>query len=196
MAGHEYNPNVPKEIQDTSHWEFFEHFFGNPVDWQMPKLFSVPFGTDPVTGSTLWHDVYLTKFMVLELIAALLIILIYVPLARSIKDGALPKGRFWNFFEAMLLFIRDNVARPSIGGGHAHDDDHAIDPKLEHAHGTAHVEHDAPTHGFGEPAPEHVLGGHPADAYVPFLWTMFLFILFCNLLGMIPMMGSRRRASG
>src|SRR5882762_9252286 len=26
--------------------------------------------------------------------------------------------------------------------------------------------------------------------YVPFLWTVFLFILFCNLLGMIPFMGS------
>src|SRR5262249_501719 len=34
------------------------------------------------------------------------------------------------------------------------------------------------------------LGTHPGDAYVPFLWTMFLFILFCNLLGMIPTMGS------
>ena len=25
---------------------------------------------------------------------------------------------------------------------------------------------------------------------MPFLWTMFLFILFCNLLGMIPFLGS------
>ena len=27
-------------------------------------------------------------------------------------------------------------------------------------------------------------------SYVPFLWTMFLFILFCNLLGMFPFLGS------
>lgn len=32
--------------------------------------------------------------------------------------------------------------------------------------------------------------GHEADHYVPFLWTMFVFILTCNLLGMIPFMGS------
>ena len=32
--------------------------------------------------------------------------------------------------------------------------------------------------------------GHGADKYVPFLWTLFLFILFCNLLGMIPFLGS------
>lgn len=32
--------------------------------------------------------------------------------------------------------------------------------------------------------------GHDADHYVPFLWTQFLFILFCNLFGMIPFMGS------
>ena len=29
-----------------------------------------------------------------------------------------------------------------------------------------------------------------ADKYVPFLWTMFLFILVCNLLGLVPFGGS------
>jgi F-type H+-transporting ATPase subunit a len=28
------------------------------------------------------------------------------------------------------------------------------------------------------------------DRYVPYLWTVFLFVLFCNLLGMIPFLGS------
>ena len=32
--------------------------------------------------------------------------------------------------------------------------------------------------------------GHDADRYVPFLWTQFIFILLCNLLGMFPFMGS------
>lgn len=31
---------------------------------------------------------------------------------------------------------------------------------------------------------------HHTDHYVPFLWTMFLFVLVCNLLGMLPFMGS------
>lgn len=31
---------------------------------------------------------------------------------------------------------------------------------------------------------------HHPDHHLPFLWTMFLFILFCNLLGMVPFLGS------
>jgi F-type H+-transporting ATPase subunit a len=34
------------------------------------------------------------------------------------------------------------------------------------------------------------LGEHEADRFVPFLWTQFLFILFCNLLGLFPLLGS------
>ena len=30
------------------------------------------------------------------------------------------------------------------------------------------------------------IGGHGADAFLPFLWTIFFFVLFCNLLGMVP----------
>jgi F-type H+-transporting ATPase subunit a len=32
--------------------------------------------------------------------------------------------------------------------------------------------------------------GHDADKFVPFLWTMFLFILFNNILGLIPFFGA------
>ena len=47
----------------------------------------------------------------------------------------------------MLLFIRDEVARPAIGK-------------------------------------------HDADRFLPYLWTIFFFVLTCNLLGMIPWLGS------
>ena len=47
-----------------------------------------------------------------------------------------------------------------------------------------HVRGDAPVHpGRGRPA---AIGGHGADKFLPFLWTLFFFILFNNLLGMIP----------
>ena len=36
-------------------------------------------------------------------------------LARRMRDGGPPKGLFPNFFEVLLVFIRDEVARPSIG---------------------------------------------------------------------------------
>lgn len=34
------------------------------------------------------------------------------------------------------------------------------------------------------------IGEKDADEYLPFLWTMFFFVLGCNLFGMIPWMGS------
>ena len=89
----------------------------------------------------------LTKFMVLELVAAVLMLAIFIPLARKTASGNRPRGRIWNLFEAMLVFVRDEMVRPAIG------------------------------------RPD-------ADRFLPFIWTMFFFILFCNLLGMIPWAGS------
>lgn len=89
----------------------------------------------------------ITKFMVLEVLAALAVIAIYVPMARRARTGEPPTGFLWNTFESLLTFIRDKVAKPTIGD-------------------------------------------HDADRFVPFLWTLFLFILFCNLFGMIPYLGS------
>ncbi len=89
----------------------------------------------------------LTKFMLLELVAAVLMLVIFLPLARRIARGERPRGRFWNFFEAFLLYLRDEVARPAIGK-------------------------------------------KDANRFMPFLWTVFFFVLFCNLLGMIPWAGS------
>lgn len=34
------------------------------------------------------------------------------------------------------------------------------------------------------------IGHHDGDRFTPFLWTIFLFVLGCNLMGMIPWMGS------
>lgn len=85
----------------------------------------------------------LTRFMVMELIAAVLVILVILPVVRHIARHEVSRGRFTNMFEAMLLFIRDDVARPAIGG-------------------------------------------HGADQFLPYLWTVFFFVLFNNLLGMIP----------
>jgi len=34
------------------------------------------------------------------------------------------------------------------------------------------------------------IGRHDGDRFVPLLWTMFLFVLGCNLMGMVPWLGS------
>src|SRR5438445_11298175 len=110
-------------VLDSRHWHFFE---------SLGIAFELPFG--------------LTKYKVLMVVAALLIIAIYVPLARAAQSGQAPRGRLWNCFESILTFVREQLAKPYLG--------------------------------------------HDADHYVPFLSTVFLFILFCNLPGMIPFMGS------
>ena len=55
----------------------------------------------------------LTKYMILEVIAAGLIIAIYIPLAKRVQSGEPPKGAFQNFFEILLTFVRDDIAKPS-----------------------------------------------------------------------------------
>ncbi|WP_165247750.1 F0F1 ATP synthase subunit A [Paludisphaera soli] len=85
----------------------------------------------------------ITRFMVMELIAAILAVLVLVPVARHVRRQPVSRGGFFNAFEALLLYIRDDVARPAIGG-------------------------------------------HGADRFLPYLWTAFFFVLFNNLLGMIP----------
>lgn len=92
-------------------------------------------------------DLQITKFMVIELLVALLLAIFFIGLGRALKGGAIPRGRFRNMLEAMLLYFRDSVARPCIGH-------------------------------------------HDADRFVPFLWTIFFFVLGCNLFGMLPWMGS------
>jgi F-type H+-transporting ATPase subunit a len=111
-------------VLDTSHWHLLEEM---SIGFRLPHPF--------------------TKFMVIELVAAGLILAIFIPVSRRISSGEPPRGYFWNAFESLLTFIRDRVARPNIGD-------------------------------------------HDADAFVPFLWTQFLFILFCNLLGMFPYLAS------
>jgi F-type H+-transporting ATPase subunit a len=121
-----------EHVMDTSEWHFFESL-GAHI--HLPKIH--------LPG----YDFQITKFMVLEVVAAVLIVAIYVPLARRAVSDELPKGFIWNTFESLLTFVRNQVAVPNIGA-------------------------------------------HDADRFVPFLWTLFLFVLFCNLLGLFPFLGS------
>ena len=69
-------------------------------------------GSIPLPKIDFWGlEFQITKFMVLEVVAGLLMILIFVPLAWRMSRGSTPRGKFWNLFEAILLFLRDKVAR-------------------------------------------------------------------------------------
>src|SRR5436190_1008862 len=51
----------------------------------------------------------LSKLLILEFIAAALIVILVVPVCRRLRNGEPPKGRWANAVEAILLFIRDEV---------------------------------------------------------------------------------------
>lgn len=89
----------------------------------------------------------LTKFMLVEVVVAVLLVAVFFVLARKVAGGKPPRGKLWNLLEMMLLFLRDEVARPAIGR-------------------------------------------HDADRFLPFIWTIFFFILGVNLFGLLPWFGS------
>jgi F-type H+-transporting ATPase subunit a len=62
----------------------------------------------------------ISRFMILELVAAAILAFVFIRLARKIEDGGPPRGRFVNFFEAVLVFLRDEVVVPTIGKHDAH----------------------------------------------------------------------------
>ena len=71
-----------------------------------------------------WHGIGLSKYMCTALIAAALCVLILVPLARRVRAAHpwAPTGPLWNFFEVILVYLREKVARPAIG----HDADRFV----------------------------------------------------------------------
>jgi F-type H+-transporting ATPase subunit a len=121
-------------VKDSPHIHITDTLFGG-ISFDLPAI------------NLFGYQFQVTKFMVLELLAAFLAMVIFIPLCRKAAKGDLPKGPFWNAFEGLLTFIRNDVAKPN-------------------------------------------LGDHDADKYAPFLWTLFIFILFMNLLGMFPFLGS------
>ncbi|MGB8852845.1 MAG: F0F1 ATP synthase subunit A [Pirellulales bacterium] len=120
----------------------------------------------------------ISKYMILEVALALFLLFVFTRLAGRLRRGSPPKGRIANLFEAIILFVRDQIARPAID---SHDHDH------DHDHADAHGGHaPAPGHAVAHAAREH----HDGDRFVPLLLTLFFFVLGCNLLGMVPWAGS------
>jgi len=88
-------------------------------------------------------DLSITKNVASLLISAILLVWIFLSIAKSYKKrvGLAPKG-FQSFIEPLIMFVRDDVAKPAIG------------PKYE--------------------------------KFMPYLLTVFFFILINNLMGIIP----------
>ncbi|MEX0614013.1 MAG: F0F1 ATP synthase subunit A [Pirellulales bacterium] len=153
MAEHKSDPLDPGHlfghVEDSKeiHFPYKTVKIPQPFAREENPLVKVNTGNQLIDRTIGPLDFVITKFMIIELVAAILLIVFFVGLAKALRGGALPRGTFRNMLEAMLLFFRDKVARPCIGG-------------------------------------------HDADRFVPFLWTIFFFVLALNLFGMIPWMGS------
>jgi F-type H+-transporting ATPase subunit a len=90
--------------------------------------------------------------MVLELLVVIFMVLLFRWVARQVRADAPPKNTVAGMFEALLEFIRRDIAYKNIG--------------------------------------------HDAGKFVPLLWGVFFFILFCNLMGLIPWLGTPTGAIG
>lgn len=102
-------------------------------------------GIAPAAGAVL-VDFSITRHLLFAVLAGLLLCLLFIPMARKYKRGIgrteAPRGTTQNLLELLVLYIRDEVARPALGT--------------------------------------------KADKYLPYLLTIFFFILACNLFGLIP----------
>ena len=99
---------------------------------------------EPLHVGGLTIDLSPTKHVVFMFLAALLCLLVFIPIGRAMRDkytDRAPSG-LANAMEALIIYFRDEVVRRNIG--------------------------------------------HGADAYTGYILTLFFFILFMNLLGLMP----------
>ena len=97
---------------------------------------------NPELTKTLW-DFSITKNVMAIMISGFLLVFIMITVARAYvkRKGMAPKG-LQSLIEPLIILIRDDVARPSIG--------------------------------------------HKYEKFMPYLLTVFFFVLINNLMGLIP----------
>jgi F-type H+-transporting ATPase subunit a len=86
-------------------------------------------------------DISITKHVVFMWLAAIILIFILFKVSKAYKKSLIPKG-VTNLAETLIIFVRDEIAKPTIGNGF--------------------------------------------EKFLPYLLTVFFFILTCNFLGLFP----------
>ncbi len=56
-----------------------------------------------------------TKFIVFLTLAGITVTVTMLWVAHKMQPGEMPKGKRWNFVEALMFFVRDKIAIPAIG---------------------------------------------------------------------------------
>ena len=86
-------------------------------------------------------DISITRHVVFMWVVAVILILILISVSRNYKKSLIPRG-FSTFIEIMVVFVRDEIVKPTIG--------------------------------------------HEYRKFLPYLLTVFFFILLSNLFGLLP----------
>ncbi len=138
------NVDTLKAVSDTtaqssgnsdSGWILHHILDSNYLDFE-------PFFTIPLPHISLFGvDLSITKHVVFMWISAILLIGIFALVTKKYQSSKIPKG-IANFFEILVVFVRDDIARPTIGKGY--------------------------------------------EKFLPYLLTVFFFILINNFLGLLP----------
>ncbi|MGE5411309.1 MAG: F0F1 ATP synthase subunit A [Clostridiales bacterium] len=101
-----------------------------------------PIGKIPLPQIHLFGmDLSITRHVVFMWFALILLIVIFSSVAKNYKKSLVPKG-FSNLMELLVVFVRDEIIRPTIGKGY--------------------------------------------EKFLPYLLTVFFFILIGNFIGLIP----------
>ncbi len=136
--------NTSTAVQDTLHQAKGD--VGS--DWIMHHILDshqldiAPFGSIQLPHLSLFGlDISITKHVVFLWLVAILLIIAFKIASNAYKKSMVPHG-VANFLEVLIVFVRDDIAKPSIGKGF--------------------------------------------EKFLPFLLTVFFFILFSNFVGLIP----------
>lgn len=139
-----YNPNTVADTVKT----VVEASKKQDTSWIMHHILDsreldlAPFGVIQLPQIHLFGmDLSITKHLVFMWLALIIMVITFVYIAKSYKKSLVPHG-FTNLFEVLIVFVRDEIVRPTIGKGY--------------------------------------------EKFLPFLLTIFFFILTCNFLGLIP----------
>ena len=95
----------------AGHADTFHHVRDFPY-FELPVGMRVPLPEVNLFGV---YHLQLTRFMVLQLVVCVLTFVIFRGLSRRVSGGQPVTGRWWNFWEVLALFIRDEVVLPIMG---------------------------------------------------------------------------------
>lgn len=138
-AEHASSVDPMSHVVNHDYWELTHSIKVNFHDWLAAKL---PF----LEHNPLGIDFTPTMHVLMLWLAGLALFLVLRSIANK-EQGMVPKGRLRNFFESIVVFLRDEVVY-------------------------------------------NIMGDKVGRRFLPYLLTVFFFILFTNLLGLIPSMAT------